>query len=69
LITVKSIVERSTAGGQTVRMNCDKERTFAWMQRAYQEQSMMQYLKVHPFFDPGRDDPRFKHLVRRVGLN
>ena len=29
---------------------------------------MLQYLKVHPFFDPVRDAPRFKDLVRRVGL-
>ena len=48
----------------------DKEQAFAWMERAYQEQSMiLQYLKVHPFFDPVRDDPRFKDLVRRVGLS
>ena len=48
----------------------DKEQAFAWMERAYQEQSMiLQYLKVHPFFDPVRDDPRFKNLVRRVGLD
>jgi TolB-like protein/Flp pilus assembly protein TadD len=48
----------------------DKEQAFAWMERAYEEQSMiLQYLKVHPFFDPVRDDPRFKDLVRRVGLN
>ena len=48
----------------------DKEQALAWMERAYQEQSMiLQYLKVHPFFDPVRDDPRFKDLVRRVGLN
>jgi TolB-like protein/DNA-binding winged helix-turn-helix (wHTH) protein/Flp pilus assembly protein TadD len=48
----------------------DKEQAFAWMERAYEEQSMiLQYLKVHPFFDPVRDDPRFKDLVRRVGLD
>ena len=47
----------------------DKEQAFVWMERAYEEQSMiLQYLKVHPFFDPVRDDPRFKDLVRRVGL-
>ncbi len=48
----------------------DNEQAFAWMERAYLEQSMiLQYLKVHPFFDPVRDDPRFKDLVRRVGLD
>ena len=47
----------------------DNEQAFAWMERAYQEQSnILQFLKVHPFFDPLRSDPRFANLVRRVGL-
>ncbi len=48
----------------------DKEQAFAWMERAYQEQSnILLFLKVHPFFDPLRDDPRFAELVHRVGLD
>jgi len=48
----------------------DNERAIAWLERAYKEQSMiMQYIKVHPFFDPLRGDPRFADLVRRVGLD
>jgi TolB-like protein/Flp pilus assembly protein TadD len=48
----------------------DKEQTFAWLERAYQEQSnILQFLKVHPFFDPIRGDPRFAELARRVGLS
>jgi TolB-like protein len=47
----------------------EKEQTFAWLERAYQEQSnILQLLKVHPFFDPIRGDPRFADLVHRVGL-
>jgi pentatricopeptide repeat protein len=48
----------------------DNEQAFAWLERAYKEHSsIMQYIKVHPFFDPLRDDPRFADLVRRVGLD
>jgi TolB-like protein/DNA-binding winged helix-turn-helix (wHTH) protein/Tfp pilus assembly protein PilF len=48
----------------------DKEQAFAWLERAYQEKStILQFLKVHPFFDPIRGDPRFADLLRRVGLD
>jgi TolB-like protein/tetratricopeptide (TPR) repeat protein/DNA-binding winged helix-turn-helix (wHTH) protein len=47
----------------------DYDQAFAGFERAYQEQSnILQFLKVHPFFDPVRDDPRFKDLLHRVGL-
>jgi hypothetical protein len=33
-------------------------------ERAYQEQSnILRFLKVHPFFDPVREDPRFADLL------
>jgi len=48
----------------------DNEQAFAWLERGYQEQSsILQFLKVHPYFDPVRGDPRFKDLVHRVGLD
>lgn len=48
----------------------DREQAFVWLERAYQEHSnILQALKVHPFFDPLRADPRFKALVHRVGLD
>ncbi len=48
----------------------DREQSFAWLERAYQEHSyILQLVKVHPYFDPLRGDPRFAELVRRVGLN
>jgi TolB-like protein/DNA-binding winged helix-turn-helix (wHTH) protein/Tfp pilus assembly protein PilF len=47
----------------------DYDQAFAWLDRAYQEQSnILQFVKVHPYFDPLRSDPRFADLVRRVGL-
>ena len=48
----------------------DYEQAFAWLERAYQEQSsILLWLKVHPFFDPLRGDPRFADLLHRVGLD
>ena len=48
----------------------DYDEAFVWFERAYQEKSnILQFLKVHPFFDPVRNDPRFKNLVHRVGLD
>jgi len=48
----------------------NKEQGFVWLDGACEEQSnILQFLKVHPFFDPIRDDPRFKSLLRRVGLH
>ena len=48
----------------------DNDQAFDWLERAYREQSnILMFLRVGPFFDPVRNDPRFKDLVRRVGLN
>jgi hypothetical protein len=48
----------------------DNEQALAWLERAYQEQSnILQMIKVFPFFDPLREDPRFVDLVHRVGLD
>jgi hypothetical protein len=48
----------------------DNEQALAWLERAYQEQSnMLQLIKVHPYLDPLRSDPRFVDLVHRVGLD
>jgi TolB-like protein/tetratricopeptide (TPR) repeat protein len=47
----------------------DKEEAFAWMERAAEERSnIMQFLKVHPFFDSLRGDPRFAEYVRRANF-
>jgi DNA-binding winged helix-turn-helix (wHTH) protein/TolB-like protein/Tfp pilus assembly protein PilF len=47
----------------------DKERTLAWLERAYQQRvHNMVFLKVEPELDGLRSDPRFADLMRRVGL-
>jgi pentatricopeptide repeat protein len=48
----------------------ENEEAFAWLEQAYKEQSnMLQFVKVHPYFDPIRKDTRFADLIRRVGLD
>ena len=47
----------------------ENEEAFKWLEQAYKEQSnILQFVKVHPYFDPIRSDPRFSELVRRIGL-
>jgi TolB-like protein/Tfp pilus assembly protein PilF/tRNA A-37 threonylcarbamoyl transferase component Bud32 len=46
------------------------DEAFQWLGRALaQRDDVLVYVKVHPFFDPLRTDPRFADLVRRVGLD
>ena len=46
------------------------DEAFVWFERAYQQrEGILQWLRVHPFFDPVRNDPRFKDLLLRVGLD
>ncbi len=48
----------------------DYDEAFAWFERACRERSnIMQWIKVEPFPDPVRNDPRFADLLRRVGLD
>ncbi len=47
----------------------DKEQAFAWLEREYEEHDReLLSLKMMPFFDPLRSDPRYQDLVRRIGL-
>jgi TolB-like protein/DNA-binding winged helix-turn-helix (wHTH) protein len=47
----------------------DKDQAFAWLERAFAERNAaLTDLNVDPIWDSLRDDPRFKDLVRRVGL-
>ena len=47
----------------------DLDQTFAWFEKAFQDRSnYLLWLNVEPLFDPIRDDPRFRELLVRVGL-
>jgi tetratricopeptide (TPR) repeat protein len=47
----------------------DRDRAFEWLERAYAlRDTAMLDLKVNPFWDDLRSDPRFDRLVSRVGL-
>ena len=48
----------------------DRNRAFAWAEKVYQARSPEFYtLKVLPVLDPWRTDPRFRELIRRIGLS
>lgn len=47
----------------------NRDRTFEWLERAYAERrSLLCFLNVLPTYDDLPADPRFKDLVRRIGL-
>ncbi|HEV8484041.1 MAG TPA: winged helix-turn-helix domain-containing protein [Blastocatellia bacterium] len=47
----------------------DKDQAFSLLEKAYDERdNMVVLLKVDPYFDPLRSDPRFATLLRRVGF-
>ncbi len=47
----------------------EKDEALAWLEKAFEQHSpMMAWLEVDPRFDSLRQEPRFQHLIRRVGL-
>jgi len=47
----------------------EREETFRLLEKGYQERSVgMLYLRVDPFWENVRSDPRYVDLLRRVGL-
>jgi non-specific serine/threonine protein kinase len=47
----------------------DKDNAFQWFEKAYGERSMHSWVYPDPRQDPFRSDPRFKDLMRRMGLS
>jgi serine/threonine-protein kinase len=47
----------------------EHDRAFDYLERAYEEKDAeLPLLKVDPFYDPLRDDPRFADLLQRMGF-
>ncbi len=47
----------------------EKEMGFVWLEKALEEHDVwLVWLKREPRFDVLRNDPRFEHLLRRIGL-
>jgi tetratricopeptide (TPR) repeat protein len=46
----------------------EKDQAMAWLEKAYAERFNPSIL-IRPCFDPLRSDPRFKDLLRRIGLS
>ena len=50
------------------RLN-DKEKALQWLEKSYESRTRdLIFLNVEPRYDSLRSDPRFRDLVRRVGL-
>src|SRR4029450_355814 len=48
----------------------DKEEAFRWLERAFAEHSgILQWVAFLPEFRPLHSDPRFPHLLRRIGVS
>lgn len=47
----------------------ERDAAFEWLERAFQERSSLSfYVPIHPFFTNLHEDPRFRALVKRMGL-
>jgi len=47
----------------------DYDKAFEWLEKAYEERyEGVIYLKVQPYYDNLRSDPRYNQLVKRIGL-
>lgn len=48
----------------------EKDEAFRWLEKGYRQHSTaLRILKVEPFYDPLRSDPRFQELLHRVRLD
>jgi len=46
----------------------DKDQALVWLSKASEAHSEILFVKVDPYWDPIRSDPRFADLLHRMGL-
>jgi hypothetical protein len=47
----------------------EQDQAFAWLEGAYQKRDYsLTGLRVSPYYDPLRSDPRFAQLLKKMGL-
>ena len=65
----RNIGELSVAVAQVYSLLGDRDKAFTWLERDLADRDGgLTLIKVLPFFDSLRDDPRYNRLVRRMGL-
>jgi adenylate cyclase len=53
---------------QNYALRGDRKGTFLWLDRAYQQHEYFMHIKVDPWLQSIRDDPRYKALLRKLKL-
>ena len=47
----------------------EKDKAFEWLDKSYESHDeAILWLKNHPMFEPLRDDPRYKPMLKRLNL-
>ena len=66
---VKALGPSNVGLAQLYAVLGENDQAFASLERAYQKHDFgLANLRVSPFFDPLRSDPRFKQMLKKVGL-